>query len=184
MKFAVAVLLGFASVSQAIKFRPDPTQSPWAAKKEDPKVTKITDGFSAHKDYEGYERVVPAIYDTEADDRLMHSLIKNYATEGKADNGGGNGKFYLTKADALLVAGEIGNTHLGLSGSALDNFVQTTGAQAFDTVDALHEGFIDIMKGPIFCRYVLDEPEVSNALQVQTDAEINMGVRFRPLNTI
>lgn len=131
MKFAVAVLLGFASVSQAIKFRPDPTQSPWAAKTEEVKVNKITDGFSAHKDYEGYERVVPAIYDTEADDRLMHSLIKNYATEGRGADGNGNGKFYLTKADALLVAGEIANTHLGLKGDALQSFVQSTGSQAF-----------------------------------------------------
>jgi len=184
MKFAVAVLLGFASVSQGIKFRPDPVQSPWAAKKDDPKVTKITDGFSAHKDYEGYERQVPAIYSEESDDRLMHSLIKNYATEGKGADGNGNGKFYLTRADALLVAGEIGNTHLGLKGDNLKNFVQTTGNMAFDTVDVGHEGFVDIMKGPVFCRYVLDEPEVSNALQVQTDAEINLGVRFRPLNTI
>ena len=53
----------------------------------------------------------------------MHSLIKNYATEGKGDDGAANGKFYLTKADALLVAGEVANTHLGLTGQALDSFV-------------------------------------------------------------
>jgi hypothetical protein len=96
MKFAVAVLLGFASVSQAIKFRPDPVQSPWSVKAEEKKTTKITDGFSAFVEYEGYERTVPAIYDTEGDDRLMHSLIKNYATEGNT-GGVGNGKFYLTR---------------------------------------------------------------------------------------
>ena len=128
MKFAVAVLLGFASISQAIKFRPDPVQSPWSVTKEDPKVTKITDGFNVHKEYAGYERTVPAIYDAEGDDRLMHSLIKNYATEGKGADGAGNGKFYLTRADALDVAGEVASTHLGLKGDALQSFVQSTGA--------------------------------------------------------
>jgi hypothetical protein len=61
----------------------------------------------------------------------MHSFIKNYATEGKADDGTPNGKFYLTKADAMLVASEVANTHLGLTGDALKSFVQTTGAKAF-----------------------------------------------------
>ena len=134
MKFAAAVLLGFASVSEGINIsmRPNPVLSPWAAKAdEDPKTTKITDGFSAHKDYAGYERIVPAMYGTEADDRLMHSLIKNYGTEGKAIDGAGNGKFYLTKDDALLVASEVANTHLGLSGDALTSFVQSTGLKAF-----------------------------------------------------
>ena len=53
----------------------------------------------------------------------MHSLIKNYATEGKGADGLGNGKFYLTKADGLKVAAEVANTHLGLTGAALDKFV-------------------------------------------------------------
>lgn len=174
MRFAIAVLLGFVSVSEAIKFRPNPVQSPWAAKPKEPEKTKITDGFSAHKDYEGYERVVPAIYDTEADDRLMHSLIKNYATEGKGIDGKGNGKFYLTRDDAMLVASEVAHTHLGLSGDALKSHVATIGAKAFATVDNLNEGFIDIVKGPVFLRYVTDEVEVSNGLQVQLDSDVDL----------
>ena len=128
MKFAVAVLLGFASLSQGIKMRPNPVLSPWAAKPEEKEANKITDGFGPHKDYAGYERVIPAMYGTEADDRLMHSLIKNYGTEGKGIDGTGNGKFYLTKDDALLVASEVANTHLGLTGDALKSFVQSKGA--------------------------------------------------------
>jgi len=184
MRFAIAVLLGFASVTEAIKFRPNPHQSPWAAKAKDEPKTKISDGFSAHKDYFGYERTVPAIYDTEADDRLMHSLIKNYATEGKGIDGSPNGKFYLTKPDAMLVASEVANTHLGLSGDALKSFVDTTGAKAFQTVDNLNEGFIDIVKGPVFLRYVTDEVEVSNGLQVQLDSDVEIDHQFRPLNTV
>lgn len=48
MKFAVAVLLGFVSQTEAIKFRPDPAQSPWAAKTKDAPVTKISGGFGPH----------------------------------------------------------------------------------------------------------------------------------------
>lgn len=39
-----------------------------------------------------------------------------------------DGKFYLTRADALEVAGEVASTHLGLKGDALQSFVQSTGA--------------------------------------------------------
>lgn len=48
MKFAVAVLLGFVSQTEAIKFRPDPAQSPWAAKTKAAPVTKISGGFGPH----------------------------------------------------------------------------------------------------------------------------------------
>jgi len=93
----------------------------------------------------------------------MNSLIGKYSTEGNS-NGEGNGKFYLVAKDALDVAAEVGNTHLGLKGEALNSFVQTQGKKAFETVDQLNEGFIDVSKGPIFLRYLLDEPEVSNGL--------------------
>jgi hypothetical protein len=64
----------------------------------------------------------------------------------------------------LEAAAEVASTHLGLKGKALDDFVNTHGNKCFDTVDQLNEGFIDIQKGPIFMRYLLDEPEVSNGL--------------------
>jgi len=48
MKFAVAVLLGFVSQTEAIKFRPDPVQSPWAAAQVAAPVTKISGGFGPH----------------------------------------------------------------------------------------------------------------------------------------
>ena len=164
MKFATAALLGFVSQTQAIKFRPDPVQSPWSVTAPAAAPTKITGGFGPHiMGHATYQRTVPEIYSEEKDDRLMNSLISKYATEGNS-NGAGNGQFYLVDKDALDVAKEVGNTHLGLTGEALNKFVHTTGVQAFDTVDQLKEGFIDISKGPIFLRYLLDEPEVSNGL--------------------
>jgi hypothetical protein len=83
MKFAAAVLLGLVSQSEAIKFRPDPVQSPWAAKSSPAKLSKISNGYGPHAvvhDYSvtvdnQYVRHVPEIYSEEKDDRLMNSLI-------------------------------------------------------------------------------------------------------------
>jgi hypothetical protein len=69
-----------------------------------------------------YSRTVPATYSEEKDDRLMNSLIQNYATEGNTA-GAPNGKFYLTKKDALGVADEVAQTHLGLSGTKKSVFL-------------------------------------------------------------
>jgi hypothetical protein len=75
----------------------------------------------------------------------------------------------------MLVASEVAQTHLGLTGEKNANFVKTIGEKAFAHVDNLNEGFVDISKGPIFLRYLLDEPEVSNGLQVQLDEQMNLG---------
>jgi hypothetical protein len=72
-----------------------------------------------------YQRTVPDIYSEEKDDRLMNSLISKYATEGNS-NVAGNGQFYLVDKDALDVAKEVGNTHLGHTGEALNSFVHNT----------------------------------------------------------
>lgn len=81
-----------------------------------------------------YVREVPAMYQEESDDRLMNSLISKYATEGNTD-GAGNGHFYLVKKDALSVASEVAETHLGLTGDKNSNFVKTIGEKAYDHVD-------------------------------------------------
>ena len=145
MKFATAVLLGFVSQTEAIKFRPNPVQSPWAATPAPAAPTKIDGGFKSwmvgHKP--DYERITPDVYGTEADDRLMNSLISKYATEGNTA-GAPNGKFYLERKDAMDVASEVAETHLGLKGDKNKAFVSNIAQKAFDHVDNLNEGFIDI----------------------------------------
>lgn len=74
------------------------------------------------------------MYQEESDDRLMNSLISKYATEGNTA-GAPNGKFYLVKKDALLVASEVAETHLGLTGEKNANFVKTIGEKAYEHVD-------------------------------------------------
>ena len=67
------------------------------------------DGFGG---YHTYKRDIPDRFESEADDTLMRSLYKNYATEGES-NGHPNGKFWVTTADAKRVAAEVAETHLG-----------------------------------------------------------------------
>jgi len=74
-------------------YRPNPAQSPWAAKTKPGKTTPITDAFKLGVAY--YDRAVPDKYSEESDDRLMNSLIGSYAVEGNTD-GTPNGKFFLT----------------------------------------------------------------------------------------
>lgn len=65
------------------------------------------DYFTAAMDGHGglgepvYERVIPKKYlDTDGHDgdKFMASIIKNYALEGKNDDGSPNGKFYMDRA--------------------------------------------------------------------------------------
>ena len=97
MKFAVAVLLGFVSQTEAIQFRPNAVQSPWsvAAPAKPAKVFGPNGGFM-----DGYVRALPTMYSEESDDRLMNSLIMKYSTEETTD-GEPNGVFFLAKKNAM-----------------------------------------------------------------------------------
>lgn len=101
-QFAIAALLSFTSaVKVTEEYRPNPVQSPWAAKaKPGPPATAITGAYNPKDKFASfYTRTVPERFTKESDDRLMNSLISNYAVEGKS-NGAPNGKFFLTKKGA------------------------------------------------------------------------------------
>ena len=55
---------------------------------------------------------MPDQFSGEKDDRLMWSLIMQYALEGRT-NDAPNGHFYLTKSGTEAVTKEVVNTHLG-----------------------------------------------------------------------
>ena len=63
--------------------------------------------------YHTYMRDIPDRFETESDDRLMHSMYNQYATEGQK-NGLPDGNFWLTEADARRAALEVVGTHLHL----------------------------------------------------------------------
>jgi hypothetical protein len=72
--------------------------------------------FPAHMSgfggYKTYMRDTPDRFETEADDTLMKSMYKTYATEGEDKNGLPTGHFWVTKADAEKAASEVVGTHL------------------------------------------------------------------------
>ena len=157
----------------ASEFRPNPVQSPWAAKPAPPSpATAITGAYphDASKDVLGYERVVPEHFSTEADDRLMHSLITRYALEG-SDAGKPNGKFYLTRSGTKQVATEVAATHLKLSGSKLDSYVDEKMNQLWKHYDVLGDGFVPADRVPVLLRSMIGDVEINNGLQLQIGAE-------------
>jgi hypothetical protein len=100
-QFVIAALLGFTlAVQLSEEYRPNPLQSPWAAKSKPGPTNAITGAYQPKDKFAAYyTRVVPERFTKESDDRLMNSLISNYAVEGKT-NGAPNGKFFLTKKGA------------------------------------------------------------------------------------
>ena len=106
------------------------------------------DGFGG---YHTYKRDVPDRFESEADDTLMRSLYKNYATEGETNNHP-NGHFWVTHADAQRVAAEVAETHMGLKGDAATSYVKTNFEELWKKYDVNEEGRIEIDRMPTLLR--------------------------------
>jgi hypothetical protein len=186
---AIACLLGCASAIQInSEYRPNVTQSPWAAKAEKPAAkTSISGAFQSHEKFTSdYERTVPAKYTQESDDRLMNSLIGEYALEQKDKDGLPVGKFFLDKKGGKRVATEVARNNFGFSGEKANAWVNEHFEHAWNRVDPLKDGFVPIMKGPVFLRDLSDSVELSNTLQLQMEEEgaiTNMN-EYRPINGV
>lgn len=156
----------------AEEFRPNPVQSPWAAKPVASPSNAITGAFR-HDDSKrvlDYQRVVPENFASDSDDLLMRSLISKYALEG--NNGGqGNGKFYLTKSGTKRVATEVAATHLKLAGSKLDKFVEDKINALWKKYDVLGEGFVTVDRIPVLLKSMIGDVELNNGLQLQIAEE-------------
>ena len=73
-----------------------------------------------------YHRDIPENFSSGKDDLLMRSLIKNYAVEGKKDDGSGpNGHFFLTRSAAAEAANEVVGSHFGWKGEKRNNYVNS-----------------------------------------------------------
>ena len=133
MKFAILALLGWGA---AIKFRPDPSRSPWAIKADPAPKSPITGAFEPWESGSGYyDRVVPDRFSEGSDDLLMRSLITTYALEGKGEDGQPNGKFFLRYKDGEKVATEVIQTHLGYTGEKNDEYRAKHFSRAWDKFD-------------------------------------------------
>ena len=119
------------------------------------------DGFGG---YHTYKRDIPDRFESEADDTLMRSLYKNYATEGES-NGHPNGHFWVTHADALRVAAEVAETHLGQKGEAAASYVSANFEPLWAKYDVNEEGRVEIDRMPTLLRTFCGSAEGCAGLQ-------------------
>ena len=153
--------------------RPDPAQSPWAAKPATPPpATKITGGFPAdwESQHLNYEREVPDKYNA---DLFMKSLVATYAIEGKAADGSKNGHFFMTKGTTEAAAQEVVGTHLHLSGEAKDAFVAEHLDKLWPHYDVNKEGYIEVERAAPLLRSMVGEVEANIGLQWRRSKWIN-----------
>ena len=118
-----------------------------------------------------YERVITPRFSQDSDDIFMRSMIKTYAHEEKTkvvehDDGtktGGepSGRFWMNKEDAMLAAREVLATHKGLSGGALDAYLNTFFNKAWGHFDVNVTGWIEVIKMPQFMRFLASDQYMS-----------------------
>ena len=112
-------------------------------------VPAFMDKSDAHG---GYKRVVPDRFTEERDDKLMESIIKNYAREIKV-KGQLTGTMMLNLEDAKALAAEVRRTHSGSMGysSQVDGI---SVEDAFNHFDVNGDGLIEAERTPQFLRYL------------------------------
>ena len=148
------------------------------------KETKITDGFYVHDiDSAYYNRVVPQIFGGKEDDRLMWSLIMQYAVEGNTKDHP-NGHFYLTARGMESVAREVITTHYGWTGNKREFFLRDNLPKLWAYHDVLNEGFIDVAKGAVILKSLVGDVELNNGLQLQVGEDNMQGEARHPAQSL
>ena len=152
MKFAIAALLGLAAAHQGIK-------------EIDPSPAYYTP-FDHEATY--YERVTTPRFAEDTDDIFMRSMIEQYALEernkeykdtttGLKTGGEPSGKFWMNHASTLAAAKEVLNTHKGLSGKMLDDYINTYFEKAWGHFDVNQTGFVEVIKMPQLMRFLCSD---------------------------
>ena len=104
-----------------------------------------------------YDRKTPARFAADSDDIFMRSMIEQYALEGKNKDGSPNGQFWLDEAGARAAASEVLNTHKGMKGAALDNYLKTYWTKAWNHFDVNLTGKIEVIKAPQLMRFLASD---------------------------
>lgn len=155
---------------------PNAVVAPWSAKPSPaPPATKITGAYKPGLNYGAdfeYKRQTPSQYSQSEDDLLMRSLINKYSLEGRnTTTGTPNGHFFLTKDAMRSVSKEVVGTHFGFKGKKRENYLNEKFPTLWAQADVNKEGFLDVERGPVFLRNLLDSVELSNGLQLQIGQE-------------
>ena len=110
----------------------------------------------------GYTRNMPNRFAEERDDRLMNSVIGNYAREIKV-KGALTGVMMLNLEDATALAAEVKRTHVGMGYSKQADSMGV--ADAFNHFDVNHDGLIEAERAPQFLRYLFPNGALDIDLQ-------------------
>jgi hypothetical protein len=118
-----------------------------------------------------YERVITPHFASDSDDIFMRSMITKYAHEKRTpieelDDGtkiGGEptGSFWLAKKSMMRAAKEVLGTHKGLSGGALDDYLDTYFDRAWSNFDVNGDGSLEVIKAPQFMRFLASDQGMS-----------------------
>jgi hypothetical protein len=97
----------------------------------------------------GYKRDMPERFTAERDDRLMNSMIKNYAREITND-GAKTGHFFLNHDDALAASQEVTETHMGWDASRAKAYLGVDDAfeNTWNHFDVNHDGLVEVERMP------------------------------------
>ena len=114
-------------------------------------IAAVNEGSPA---FDNYERKIPDQFSQERDDRLMHSLITNYAREIKRD-GKLTGAFFLNKDDAFAASTEFVSTHFNYSTEKAQKWLKdNTFEDTWNHFDVNHDGLVEVERFPMFLRSV------------------------------
>ena len=108
-----------------------------------------------------YERVVPARFSADSDDIFMRSMIQNYAMEEKTDDGVPSGRFWMNESITRAAAREVLETHKGLTGSKLNEYLDTYFQKAWGHFDVNRTGLVEVIKMPQFMRFLASDQYMS-----------------------
>merc|ERR1711957_923485 len=132
----------------------NPTYNAWES---------VKDGAADGK----YERKVTSNFASDSDDIFMRSMITKYAHEkrtsieelddGSKIGGEPTGSFWMGKKDMFRAAKEVMGTHKGLSGAALDDYLETYFDRAWSNFDVNGDGSLEVLKSPMFMRFLASD---------------------------
>ena len=108
----------------------------------------------------GYERVATARFSADSDDIFMRSMIMQYAQEHKNKDGSPNGSFTMTEAAASAAAREVLNTHKGMAGAQLEDYMKTYWPRTWAHFDVNRTGAIEVIKMPQVMRFLASDQQM------------------------
>ena len=161
--FAISALLG---VSQAITLWTTNGQVAYEESDSEELVQLQGDYFHAGESgslgAKEYERVTPARFSADSDDIFMRSMIQQYALEAKGakdapNEGEPTGHFWMNEATTRAAAAEVLNTHKGLSGDALQKYLDTYFPRTWAHFDVNRTGTVEVIKMPQLMRFLASD---------------------------